>query len=610
MKKKKQLTVLFCAIAFCLGSAQPYNALVLESNSYPNPYEHQILDSLVAKIDGLVIDSILDQDAFRDGPEWATAAGYDGYDLFIIMETVSSSRTENFGTAGFPIPCLCLEPYAPQRPTWFNVDNYNIASQYTDSCQSFVVRSPAHEIFTGIANEGEEVIWTNSVNDGSVDFVKVHCAFLETLAGGPFDDVAQNATNTAYAKQMYDSGYTNNAWLWAIEGEAGATLENRMVVIADHYDYYQYATQAFYDVLVNSTKWILGLPIIVEPTPPNLKLSDLLVDGVTITGFNPDVKTYNYILPYGETVVPTVTCTTQDTAATYYIDPAPVVNDTTFITVFSSDSSSTNQYFIVFPTAPISTNATLDDLKINNQTVSGFNSYVFAYSVTLPYGTTEVPDVSFTLTNINSTTIIDTAKTLSDTTFIYVTSEDMTNFSTYQVSFNIANPSSDATLIDLLVDGSTIPGFDRHTLNYIYNMFSDVTAIPNVTAIKNHAGATVNIIQADSPYDTAFVEVIAQNGTTQNIYVIDFVESAGIESLTTGKIHLYPSPVKDFLKITISAEHIDMHASIYSITGEKVIVQEIKKNATLIDCSALHSGMYFVTITKNDHKYSGKIIKQ
>jgi hypothetical protein len=68
-------------------------------------------------------------------------------------------------------------------------------------------------------------------------------------------------------------------------------------------------------------------------------LSDLTVDGTTVTGFNKNTFTYKVELPYGTTVVPTVTATASDTKATVEIIPAEGLPGITTIDVTAEDGT-------------------------------------------------------------------------------------------------------------------------------------------------------------------------------------------------------------------------------------------------------------------------------
>lgn len=80
----------------------------------------------------------------------------------------------------------------------------------------------------------------------------------------------------------------------------------------------------------------------------NATLSDLKVDGTTVPGFAPNVLNYNVALPYGTTVVPVVTATTTNPAATHVVTPAAALPGTTSVVVTSQDLTTTLTYNINF----------------------------------------------------------------------------------------------------------------------------------------------------------------------------------------------------------------------------------------------------------------------
>jgi hypothetical protein len=120
-------------------------------------------------------------------------------------------------------------------------------------------------------------------------------------------------------------------------------------------------------------------------------LSDLKVDGVTISGFAPNIYEYSLVVPYGTATVPTVSATTTDpnanaetTQATSFTAPDNVAT----VLVTAEDGTTTKTYTVTFTMAPPSTDATLSDLRVNNVTVPGFAADKFEYTVDVPYGTT------------------------------------------------------------------------------------------------------------------------------------------------------------------------------------------------------------------------------
>jgi len=88
--------------------------------------------------------------------------------------------------------------------------------------------------------------------------------------------------------------------------------------------------------------------------------------------------------------------------------------------------------------------------------------------------------------------------------------------------FKSATPESDATLSDLQVDGTTIPGFSPGTLNYSVKLPEGTVAVPTVTVTENNVGASSVITAAGSIPGTTSIVVTAQDGITQKTYTIDF----------------------------------------------------------------------------------------
>ncbi len=80
-------------------------------------------------------------------------------------------------------------------------------------------------------------------------------------------------------------------------------------------------------------------------------LSDLQVDGTTVSGFSPNVLSYSIELPNGTTVVPTVTATTTDANATEVITDATELPGTTSVVVTAEDDVTILTYSVNFTLA-------------------------------------------------------------------------------------------------------------------------------------------------------------------------------------------------------------------------------------------------------------------
>ncbi|MBV6443522.1 MAG: T9SS C-terminal target domain-containing protein [Haliscomenobacteraceae bacterium CHB4] len=84
------------------------------------------------------------------------------------------------------------------------------------------------------------------------------------------------------------------------------------------------------------------------------------------------------------------------------------------------------------------------------------------------------------------------------------------------------DPTMDATLSDLQVDGATIPGFTPSANTYSYGVPGG-NPVPQITlATTNNPMATASITQAAGIPGDATVLVTAADGTTQNTYTISY----------------------------------------------------------------------------------------
>ena len=98
-----------------------------------------------------------------------------------------------------------------------------------------------------------------------------------------------------------------------------------------------------------------------------------------------------------------------------------------------------NIYFWKNPTQAGS-DATLSDLRVDDTTIPGFASGTLTYTYELPMGTTEVPTVTATPTDVNAEYVINDAEALPGATTVVVTAQDETTQLTYTVNFVLADP--------------------------------------------------------------------------------------------------------------------------------------------------------------------------
>jgi len=81
-------------------------------------------------------------------------------------------------------------------------------------------------------------------------------------------------------------------------------------------------------------------------------LSDLRVNGNTISKFKPGTTDYSYSVNYGTTNIPEVTVTTTNSSATYEITPATSLPGTTTVVVTAEDGKTMKTYSVNFEVSP------------------------------------------------------------------------------------------------------------------------------------------------------------------------------------------------------------------------------------------------------------------
>jgi hypothetical protein len=174
----------------------------------------------------------------------------------------------------------------------------------------------------------------------------------------------------------------------------------------------------------------------IEDSTSDAALSDLMLDGVTIDDFSPYRLSYDVVQPEGTTTVPLVTATTRISTASAVVTDAEEVNDTATVVVTAEDGITTVTYMVIF-SIELSDEATLSDLTVDGITVDGFDPDKISYTVELPYGTTVVPTVAGTATDMNADVVVNPAADLPGTTTVVVTAEDGKTVKTYSIKFEL-----------------------------------------------------------------------------------------------------------------------------------------------------------------------------
>jgi hypothetical protein len=233
----------------------------------------------------------------------------------------------------------------------------------------------------------------------------------------------------------------------------------------------------------------------------------------------------------------------------------------------------------------LSNDATLSDIKVNNNSISGFSSDIKSYIVVLTDDTTNVPEVTAIANHAYANVNIKPAANIKDSTVITVTAQNNTSKLTYVVKFSVQYvPSNNSLLSDIKVNGITVSGFNSNTFNYNVKLPAGTTDIPTVVATPSNSKANVQITNTTSLPGTTTIVVTAENGTSLSTYTINFTVKSTITSLKlqhsytfedgTANDTVSTNPVNGILQgdATIADGKLKLSGGFASLSGKSINV--------------------------------------
>lgn len=205
----------------------------------------------------------------------------------------------------------------------------------------------------------------------------------------------------------------------------------------------------------------------------------------------------------------------------------------TTVTVKAEDNSSTTTYRIKF-VSQASNNARLADIKVNGETIDGFNAYLPNYNVALPYGTTAVPVVTATAQDAGANIQITQPTSINGSSTIVVTAADGKTKQTYTLSFSVA-PLSDVTLKNIFVDGEPLAGFQPSKSNYTVSLPLSTATAPTITWESAYAAGVQQIRLLQNTLESgAQIQVSVPGSSLSKTYKLIYKLEASSYSLLAG----------------------------------------------------------------------------
>ena len=335
-----------------------------------------------------------------------------------------------------------------------------------------------------------------------------------------------------------------------------------------------------------------------EPTATgtDASLSDLAVDGATISGFGASTS-YSVPLVEGTTTIPQITAaTTTDTSASAVITQATAIPGDATVVVTAADGTTTKTYtvsfFIGMPAAasavPPSRNASdVVSFYSDSYTPVALGEYFPSWS-----------EATVTDYPINGNNIWK----MASMNFASVTQYggiDLSQMEKMYIDYWTAQDAVGAKLFVKLVD-------TNDSQEVLLDLGNVVPGSWQTIEVDLNAQNTSNI---DLSTVTQFLIDPSTNGGT--FYIDNWYFAKGtplsIGELNKSEIYVYPNPVQNTLNVSagVSVDQV----SIFDLTGREVMRATPNASAFSLDVANLNKGLYLVSLKAGDQEMTTKLVK-
>lgn len=276
-------------------------------------------------------------------------------------------------------------------------------------------------------------------------------------------------------------------------------------------------------------------------------LADIKVGGTTIPDFVSENRTYSYDLPMGTKTMPAITYTKGHAGQTVETDDSGIVNlsGDYKIKVTAEDGTTVVYYYITF-TLLKSSNTNINSISVNGTPIAGFSNDKTEYDVEIDANRTEASVVTAEIGEDGQTINITKLNEPEGVVTVRVTAPDGKTRKTFTINV-YQNKSSDNTLSDIKVNGTTIVGFSPDKTDYQYTYEGSK---PTVTYTLNDATATATQTERSG---SVIITVTAQNGDKKKYTIVlkeQVVEKSDYAYLEA--IYINGVAVPDFVSTTLS----------------------------------------------------------
>lgn len=210
-------------------------------------------------------------------------------------------------------------------------------------------------------------------------------------------------------------------------------------------------------------------------------------------------------------------------------------------------------------------------------TIGAMDGYEYVISET-----TTVPTSAAWADLGNNVTVTD--KVLGSTWYVFtrVKETDTVNASEPSVPVSVKIPSDNSKLTDLsLTNGTLNPSFNADITDYTVIIPYGIN-VPNVAAVKQDSGAEITIKQATdfNSDNQAVITVTAENGTSQTVYTVTFIESSVLSSLSVNN-----TIINDFSSTKLNYTYFVSYADWLADRNKVYTISALSNNSANVNIS-------------------------
>lgn len=216
----------------------------------------------------------------------------------------------------------------------------------------------------------------------------------------------------------------------------------------------------------------------------NTQLELIEIDGVTFD-FDPAVRDYNITLPYGTTTLPTITPIKAEVEQRVELTTCGLTNPATL--KVTAEDGTTATYTLTFQVEYAPYDNVLLSIIVENIGALDLTAGT-DHTVTLPYGTTEM-HFSIVKQYPEQFVIILNGGVSTPTTITVKADDPAKDATVYTITPSVAQYDP-ATLLDLQVNGETLPQFQPDVYNYVVA----VDSLPKITWTEQTGADTLAVV--------------------------------------------------------------------------------------------------------------------